>query len=245
MGFHDKDAREHPFPSHAQRSHKMNKANTMKSKLAFPFLSLLIVCCSIPAAARGVRGNAPSRRRVKEDKKSKEGSGGGVTGCGDIENLELFDYVVEDHIDDIDSPCVGRDEGECLTLAEVQVQYPGIEGFERTECLSPDDCEGECRVHSSGLVCDESRGPFLQLFPLCGDNVVIIPPLPPQDTEPPETEEPTEPPEPTDPTEPPVPTEPPEPEEPENAENDKTKFLGAQPRFRHRIDGVTSFSAQP
>mmetsp|Transcript_769 Transcript_769/g.1370 ORF Transcript_769/g.1370 Transcript_769/m.1370 type:complete len:235 (+) Transcript_769:3608-4312(+) len=224
----------------------------------------LLASSSVSARLRGgVKGTRKTSFRFLKDKGEKGEKDGGIvdpdrqdgSDCSDIDvpepkqgldTLEIFDIdpnsVVPDNGDQFD-PC-GRSI-ECLTLTEVTALYPGILDFDSTECTSPDDCTGECRVHFSGLVCDESDGPFPQLSPLCDDTVVIIPTFPPQTAAPTPEDTVEQTPEQTAEQTPEQTAVQTPQDTPADVENDKVKFLGTDPRFRHRIPSVTSFSSQP
>ena len=196
------------------------------------------------------------RRRLQMDmnnKNNKKNTGGGGGGgnnnnnnggddadpldCIDnIESLELFDLDPEDHIGDAEDPCFGRDNPDCMPISSVLDLYPGIDTFERTECLSPDDCDGECRIHSTGLACDENDGPFFHLTPICPQDVVIPIPETPITDEPEEPEDPME--DPMEPTEPEDPVVPTEPEDPEEDDNSKVMAPIGETKFRHQIPGA-------
>mmetsp|Transcript_25849 Transcript_25849/g.60071 ORF Transcript_25849/g.60071 Transcript_25849/m.60071 type:complete len:235 (-) Transcript_25849:141-845(-) len=156
-------------------------------------VSLLLLSTESMAHLRGVDHEPTKERRLKS--KSKDGeeivdpcgtvvSGSGMSNGG-LSSGELFGQDLQDLIDQLDCPDEGDRQDNCLPLDDVLLTYPGIQDLELTNCLSPDDCEGECRIHSAGLVCDETGGPFPQLASICPLNFIPIPiPIPPQDDPP-------------------------------------------------------------
>ena len=192
-------------------------------KLTVTFLTVALAAQTVSARLKGVKSN---KRHLKKSKGGSDGDGN--IGCegvepkvSDTELFELFE-LDETNLENAVDPCASRSDS-CTTLSEVLELYPSIDV---SRCSNPDDCDGECRFHSTGLVCDEDDGPFFHLSPICSDDVVVIlPPVIPEDPETP-IETPVVPPEvpPVVPPEEPPEDDPEVPRTPQDDEGDNSRM---------------------